>query len=955
MKTTTTTIKAKSGAKKTVKFQEGDGDKENVLPKPKAQEPATTGIRSRPARRGGAPSARALGEASRVASESPGSDQMPPLSPRKVTQMRLSRDADVSEDELAMDKADTPVQHMMKNPIKPRPGIISGAENMTDIPSSRSEAMAALNPPGSPRRPQSSPPKDSLKSPAKKMGAVLLPRSAKKPPSFCSNETPSFKTSLLQSAAKRPQSPIKSINFTPAHTAKLQLEQPQSFMKKTMLGSPAKRAMPGFPPLTPTDPSDATALTGSPRMKPLTTATLHIGMVTDKEFYDQTGEDEPIESQMEGLEFSGRLSAVLARSADPVLTENANFDGDKGDEMELANRSAEAVIADDQAERNPIPPTPQSVSRHSCEEEIDDDVALENTAAGMEKSAEVLQSESEFYEPSAGKFTSGFPVAGTGPSTPAPPAGTALETYEPGARVGSLAEQSDAWSGSITTKICSGTVVIRHGTSMAASGLHEPSEGLDGPLMTSTYFEDEMLIHADSVAMKPESSPAATAREEFDSQFIDITTTDEDIIVAQDATSLEPQPTLFDDGLSEASQEYGDENQVPMDSIDTSQHTAPTTPARLTYNGGFSTTTKVPLKPADMSTPGASNVHSRSAPRASSMQHPQYLPNGASTNSFSPRKRKGGRSSAVGLDTLVTGTPSRSELWSGMGNLTRTPRRDLNQALLRGAVVFVDVNTTEGADASCIFIDLLNQMGARCVKSWDWNPNGEANGEASKTVFGITHVVYKDGAKGTLDKVAEAKGIVHCVGVSWVLDCERENCWLDEAPYSIDTAHTRHGTARRRRSIDPNALANLRGANVEREPPQAFGTPPNRRDSSLWMHVLSDRDEEEEEDGDEDGEWPRVILTPVPRTPAPEAVAKYAAELSGTPYGEDDDQLDSSPTKMALLTRTCPPKRNPHPHMGHAIFGGDKDDQVVLRLMAARRKSLQFAPKIGSPLSKHWD
>lgn len=157
--------------------------------------------------------------------------------------------------------------------------------------------------------------------------------------------------------------------------------------------------------------------------------------------------------------------------------------------------------------------------------------------------------------------------------------------------------------------------------------------------------------------------------------------------------------------------------------------------------------------------------------------------------------------------------------------------------------------------------------------------------------------------------------------------------------------------------MEPKALANLNGAVVSSPAKSRTpNTPANRRDSTAWMHTPSDHDETD--DGDNDGlEWSCVLLTPVPKTPAPEAVARYVADLPGTPYDEDDDDgeyIDSSPTKQALVTRTCPPKRNQYRDMGDGILARDKDEHVLLRLMAARRKSLQFAPKVGSPLSKTW-
>lgn len=119
------------------------------------------------------------------------------------------------------------------------------------------------------------------------------------------------------------------------------------------------------------------------------------------------------------------------------------------------------------------------------------------------------------------------------------------------------------------------------------------------------------------------------------------------------------------------------------------------------------------------------------------------------------------------------------------------------------------------------------------------------------------------------------------------------------------------------------------------------------------MYTPSEQDEDEDM---EDFEWSEAILTPVPKTPAPEAIARYAANLdleSASADDDDDDDLDESPTKDALLMRTCPPKKSIR-EMGAGLLSQTKDDGVLMRLMAARRKSLQFAPKIGSPLARTW-
>jgi hypothetical protein len=164
--------------------------------------------------------------------------------------------------------------------------------------------------------------------------------------------------------------------------------------------------------------------------------------------------------------------------------------------------------------------------------------------------------------------------------------------------------------------------------------------------------------------------------------------------------------------------------------------------------------------------------------------------------------------------------------------------------------------------------------------------------------------------------------------------------------------------------MEPKQLANMNGTlvsshskgSLSRESMGGPNTPMNRRDSTIWMHTPSDQGEEDQQEDDDGIEWSKILLTPVPKTPAPEAVAQYAANLPETPTGEIyDEEYDMSPTKQALLMQTCPPKSSVYVNMGEGILSRDKDEQVLMRLMKARRKSLQFAPKIASPLSRTWD
>lgn len=147
---------------------------------------------------------------------------------------------------------------------------------------------------------------------------------------------------------------------------------------------------------------------------------------------------------------------------------------------------------------------------------------------------------------------------------------------------------------------------------------------------------------------------------------------------------------------------------------------------------------------------------------------------------------------------------------------SRTPLKPVGSGILHGAIVHYDIHTTEGMDASGLFVELLTAMGARCVKEWKWNPRANAaaveqNEDASDAGAGITHVVYKDGGKRTLEKVRSAKGRVLCVGVGWVLDCYREGKWLDESAYSVDSSILPRGGSRRRKSMEPRMLINENG------------------------------------------------------------------------------------------------------------------------------------------------
>ncbi|KAG6290336.1 hypothetical protein E4U45_007389 [Claviceps purpurea] len=471
--------------------------------------------------------------------------------------------------------------------------------------------------------------------------------------------------------------------------------------------------------------------------------------------------------------------------------------------------------------------------------------------------------------------------------------------------------------------------------------------------------EDVAMLEDDHISISAEEAPMPEENHGLISME-EVFMVDEDASIAQEANGspLKLQQEVkevtnhrgYEEILSECSQEYGDENELPVEStLARKQPPQMATPARSLRPTVIFTTTKIPLKPADDSETSPLKERRSSAGRASYV-FGGNLPRSATVSLCSPTEDKTRTSMFTRGNMLFT--PIRVDERSSAVTPGSSPRRDVDPELLRGCVVLVDVHTIDGADASGIFVELLIQMGAKCVKTWHWNPEGSGNGNSSSSKVGITHVIFKDGGKRTMEKVRETRGVVHCVGVSWVLDCERENEWLDEAPYYLDTSVIPRGGARRRKSMEPKAIksSNETIATCTDKKFEKLSTPKNRRESTLWVHTPL---EQGGGDDDEDLEWSCALLTPVPKTPASEAVAKYASEISVTPSSEEDTDLQS-PIKQSLLTMTCPPKEGRRHVLGRGALNRDKDERVIMRLMAARRKSLQFAPKIGSPLARTW-
>ncbi|KAI1384119.1 uncharacterized protein F4822DRAFT_418708 [Hypoxylon trugodes] len=845
------------------------------------------------------------------------------------------------------------------------------------------------------QQPSQSPSKVSmLQSPAKR---PQLPIKSLQPPSQESSENSRspVKMSLFQSPAKRPTSPFK-----------LQGPSAQSFEDN------AKR-------LFARKTSPVEMVSDEEVQEKL--AEQIVEQITEQPETTKTGDEKPEENEVDLespslLAFPGRLSAVLPRHADPALRENplpmkevpleqpeptlakpaevqeevtvqADINEPVVDAMDVDEIEAE-VKDENENVASPAPTTPPQSPPKSAinsafglrakdlsdyaDESEDELAASAKTLSRLQDDTTVTFSQvPSTPTPSTLKTPRGLP------SSAVKAANRAIRSVSKGSRFGftPLANQLNEWKASSPSKLSNSVQISSpefkdEGFSLLKENDTAPAESTP----SKSFFDEEMKIRCE---MENQAAMEAALEADIEAaygepEFDDIPITNEDVELAAEADEMSlmegvqheetKEFNIHDDSISEASQEYGDENAVPIDPAlmaSNAHRLDPVTPMRSSAPKALHTVSKVPLKPADDSTPGIFKKRSASASKL-----PPNRPNGLFRNatviSYSPTKESN-KMDIDGEDELQQNpvTPSKTDIWSSMGTPARTPRRDLDNGLLRGAVVFVDVHTSDGADASTVFVELLTQMGARCVKSWPWNPTSPSNSDGSSSKIGITHVVYKDGGKRTLEKVRETGGVVQCVGVGWVLDCERENEWLDEAPYYIDTSLVPRGGRNRRKSMEPKALANFNGTLVtpmksNAMPNRECATVPNnhvsRRDSTVWMRTPSDHDEDEDAPGEHD--WD--MLTPVPKTPAPQDVARYAMDVTpDTPstvnYGEG-----FSPEREELLTRTCPAKRS-FSDLGGGLLKQEKDQGILMRLMAAKRKSMQFAPKVASPLSKAWN
>ena len=658
-----------------------------------------------------------------------------------------------------------------------------------------------------------------LQSPAKR---APMPIMALQPPFGAdASETKQspLKMSLLQSPAKRPASPVK-MQSGDDQSARL-LFAPKSSPVKEQAEEEIPQDVPqDSPQAAPQDNPEDTAHEVPQDLSQEVPAEVTTAEPKSEDAVDEVpvAEEFNFASSIQ-LEFPGRLSAVLPRHADPALKEKPSPSEDVATQQEVTVEPEQPTVVE--------PEAPAKV------EEQDDDAMeldeLETVAAeaaassptkitppqspskGADQEAWSLRakdlkdecmSDSEDELASSGKaaFKHQEDTMSSFSALPATPTPAGLRTPKNGlpssaVKAASRAIRSVSKGPKLTFTPLSAQLgewkaasPLKRSTATPSQVRNQPKESEEGNSLVEvekeTFFNDEMAMRD-----KIEKDLETLLMQDIAASYGDTHLSNEDVELAAEAHEMSlldhagihemGDTNRHDDSISDASQEYGDENAVPIDPAllnstvgCRNSNPPPVTPMRPAPNRNFHTVSKVPLKAADDS-PQTFNKRCASAsklPPKRSLGHSRN----ATVTSFVPIKD----SSEMDVDMDYNSgaaenppvTPAKSDIWSAIGTPARTPRRDLNPALLRGAVVFVDVHTSEGADASPVFVELLSQMGARCVKSWPWNPNSNSADVDVSSKIGITHVVYKDGGKRTMEKVRESNGVVQCVGVGWVLE-----------------------------------------------------------------------------------------------------------------------------------------------------------------------------------------
>ncbi|KAK3062014.1 hypothetical protein LTS18_004982 [Coniosporium uncinatum] len=254
----------------------------------------------------------------------------------------------------------------------------------------------------------------------------------------------------------------------------------------------------------------------------------------------------------------------------------------------------------------------------------------------------------------------------------------------------------------------------------------------------------------------------------------------------------------------------------------------------------------------------------------------------------------------------------------------------------------------------------------------------------------VTHVLFKDGDDRTLEKVIASNGGVQCVNVGWAVDCERFNARLPEKSYLIDLTRIpgSPGVSLSPSPQAPQPLSPLstNTSTIAAIPPtplrpttlipstpqaglnlggslfgvktlsQTVGAKPRQQATSTpnWSFTIDEEDKENQQPPPSAPPKTSFLLgTPAGKDSSIQVAGKEttAATPKATIEFADSDQDTPYYLKTgSLVQMTCPPKQS------QKEVGGVMLEEVKTplrhKLLMAKRRSMEFAPRISSPLRR---
>ncbi|KAG9006153.1 hypothetical protein FRB93_008945 [Tulasnella sp. JGI-2019a] len=134
---------------------------------------------------------------------------------------------------------------------------------------------------------------------------------------------------------------------------------------------------------------------------------------------------------------------------------------------------------------------------------------------------------------------------------------------------------------------------------------------------------------------------------------------------------------------------------------------------------------------------------------------------------------------------------------------------------LAGCVIFVDVKTDDGSDASAMFVQMLRRLSAKIIN----RPGTTA-----------THFVWKSGLQSTLTRYSSMEEPrPHLVGIGWVVQCVERKQKVEERRFLVNVkeAEIHFGNKRRKSLQVKDRSAMTSGLVPKRLPPQRTASNPN--------------------------------------------------------------------------------------------------------------------------------